>query len=438
MQPEGEGTLIKNMIYLARWTLLSLVIGAASGFVGGSFGLGVAWTSGIFQAHHGMLFLLPASGLLILLLYHVLGEDNNRGTNAMLEAVAGENNVRPGIVPAIYFGSLLTHIAGGSAGREGAALQMGGGLGTMFGRIFRLNEGDMKIAVMCGMAGVFSALFGTPMAAALFAMEIVSVGMIYYSALVPCVFSAFFARYISIRMHLAPTVFTMGEVPAFSEPNAVLTVALGLSSAVVAILFCMLLTETAGFYDRTLKNKTVRILTGAILVIVLTLLDGSYRYNNTGANLIVSALKGEALPWDFFLKSIFTALTLEAGFKGGEIVPAFSVGACFGCVFANVLGLPAGLCAACGMLAVFAGVTNCPLTALLIGFEMFCYSAMPYFVIVIAVSFTFSGYFSLYSSQSADFGKTKAVRINRKMRNITFSAYLQRWKAKREHKKGEN
>lgn len=432
----------RNVLYLIRWTVFSMVIGAVAGVVGGSFGLGVAWTSGLFSTHHWLIFVLPLAGLLVLLVYHVLGEDNNRGTNAMLEAVAEDRPVRVTVVPAVYIGSLLTHICGGSAGREGAALQMGGGIGSFFGRLFRLDKEDMRVAVMCGMAGVFAALFGTPMAASIFAMEIVSVGVIYYAALVPCVFTAFFARYVSIRMNLAPTAFEIDVIPGFSEPRAVLAVILGLFCALVSILFCILLTEVSQLYAKYLPNRIARILVGAAIVIILTLIDGSYRYNNTGAGLIVSALQGDARPWDFVLKAVFTAVTLEAGFKGGEIVPAFSVGACFGCVFARIIGIEPGLAAACGMLALFAGVTNCPIAALLIGFEMFGYGAMPYFCVVIAVSFTFSGYYSLYSSQHAGYGKIKAMRVDRRMKNVTLSAYLKSQQKKKKNQEnvenGEN
>jgi H+/Cl- antiporter ClcA len=420
----SNSSIARNLWYLVRWTVIAFVIGGISGFVGGAFGFGVQWTSGFFAAHHWMLAVLPFLGLLILGLYHVLGEDNNRGTNAMLDAVHGDQPVRATVVPAVFFGSLLTHLGGGSAGREGAALQMGGGIGSFIGRLFRLDKEDMRIAVMCGMAGVFAALFGTPMAASIFAMEIVSVGVIYYAALVPCVFSAFFARYISIRMGLAPTAFRIGEIPHFDEKFAVLTVILGLFCAVVAIAFCMVLTEVSSLYARYTKNRVIRVLAGGILIALFTLLEGSFRYNNTGANLIVQAMQGEARWQDFILKTIFTAVTLEAGFKGGEIVPAFSVGACFGCVFARILGLPAGVAAACGMLALFAGVTNCPITALLIGFEMFGYGAMPFFVITVAVSFTFSGYYSLYSSQNVFLGKIRAIRLERRTGNRTLLAML--------------
>ena len=180
-----------NIIYLLRWGFISVLIGIVTGLAGTAFGHAVAWATGTFSAHPWLLFLLPAAGLLILWIYHVFGEDNNRGTNMVLESIYAENHMRLTMTPTVFLGSVLTHLCGGSAGREGAGLQMGGSLGTFMGKILRLDEKDMNIAVMCGMSGAFAALFGTPVAAAIFSMEVISVGVIYYAALVPCIFSAF-------------------------------------------------------------------------------------------------------------------------------------------------------------------------------------------------------------------------------------------------------
>ena len=404
-----------NILYLVRWGFIAVLIGAVTGLVGTAFGHAVAWAVGVFTAHRYLLLFLPAAGLLILWIYHIFGEDDNRGTNMVLESIYSDNRMRITMTPTVFLGSVLTHLCGGSAGREGAGLQMGGSLGTFLGRLLKLDEKDMNIAVMCGMSGAFAALFGTPIAAAIFSMEVISVGVIYYAALVPCIFSAYTAAGIAGLLSLPPTRFPVFGIPDFDLKMAFMMVILGTLASGVAALFCIVLGGVSSMYRKYLKNAAARIVTGGALVVVLTLLSGGVRYNNSGALLIDTALRGGVYWYDFLLKILFTALTLEAGYKGGEIVPSFAIGACFGCLFGELSGLPAGLCAACGMLALFAGVTNAPVSTLIIGLEMFGYSAMPYFAIVIAVSFTLSGYYSLYSSQKAIYSKTKTEYVNVKM-----------------------
>ena len=406
-QLDKNTPLGKNLWFFVKWSAVSTLIGLTTGLVGTVFGHLVMRAGAYFNSRRWTLALLPAAGLMIVWIYHFLKEDKNRGTNMVIESIYTDSDISPGTAPAIFLGTILTHFSGGSAGREGAALQMGGSIGNQIGRLMKLDEKDKKIAVMCGMSGAFAALFGTPMAAALFSMEVISIGVMYYAALVPCTFSAFIGAAVSKRLGLAPEAFSIGPVPEFSLKAALLMIVLGVLCALVSELFCIVLHRTEKVYRRYFPSPGRRIAAGAVLIIILTLLEGSFDYNGSGEGDV----RYEAFLW----KILFTAVTLEAGFKGGEIVPTFCIGAVFGCSFAMITGQPFGLMTACGMLALFVGVTNCPISTLLIGFEMFGYRAMPYFVLVIAVSFTLSGYYSLYSSQKFVYSKTKTEYINRKM-----------------------
>ena len=231
---------------------------------------------------------------------------------------------------------------------------------------------------------------------------------------VPCVFSAFTAAALARFWGLMPEQFAIGAVPAWSIETAIVAVGLAAGCALVSELFCIALHTTEHLYKKYLPSPVWRILSGAAIVIVLTLLTGSTRYNGSGVSLIEKCFEGEGLPWDFLIKILFTTVTLEAGFKGGEIVPTLTIGAAFGSFFAFLFGQPVGLMTACGMLGLFVGVTNCPISTLLLGFELFGYEAMPFFVLVIAVSFSFSGYYSLYASQKFIYSKTRTEFINRK------------------------
>ncbi len=411
---DKEIPLIKNMIYFIKWSLASLTIGLVTGAVGTAFGHGVLRASAFFSAHPFMVLFLPVSGLIILGIYHLLREEKNRGTNMVIEAIYSDTEVSFTTLPAIFLGTILTHLAGGSAGREGAALQMGGSIGNQFARVFHLDEKDKKIAVMCGMSGTFAALFGTPLAAAVFSMEVISIGVMYYAALVPCLFSAFVGAYVSGNLGLVPEAFEIGTFPAFDLKGAVVIVVFGMFCAVASEFFCISLHRAEGLYKKYLPSPFKRIVSGGVLVAVMTLAVGTTRYNGSGISLIEECFAGNVKVWDFAVKILFTVVTLEAGFKGGEIVPTLAIGASFGAAVALLTGQPLGLMTACGMLGLFVGVTNCPISTLLLGFEMFGYRAMPYFALVIAVSFTLSGYYSLYASQKFVYSKTRTEYINRK------------------------
>ena len=410
---DQEIPLLKNAIYFVRWSAVSIIIGLITGCVGTVFGFGIAAATSFTRAHPQMVLCLPLLGLLILGVYHLLKEDKNRGTNMVIEAIYSDTEISFATAPAIFAGTILTHLGGGSAGREGAALQMGGSIGNQLAKLLRMDEKDKKIAVMCGMSGAFAALFGTPVAAAVFSMEVISIGVMYYAALVPCMFSAFVGAGLASFLGLAGESFPIGAVPALWPGPALSVVLLGIGCALVSELFCILLHRVSVLARWYLRSPYRRIAAGGLLIVLFTFLQGDLRYNGSGMELIEMCFAGEGRPADFLLKMIFTAVTLEAGFKGGEIVPTLSIGAAFGSLIALLSGQEPGLFTACGMLGLFVGVTNCPISTLLLGLELFGYAGMPYFALVIAVSFTLSGYYSLYASQKFVYSKTRTEYINR-------------------------
>ncbi len=403
-----------NIRYFIKWSALALVIGSVAGAAGTIFSMGVSWATGFRLSHPSMLFFLPVSGLLIVWMYHSFHEERNRGTNMVIDAISSNERVTPATGPLIFFSTILTHLGGGSSGREGAALQLGGSIGNSFGEWFKLDERDKKIAIMCGMSAVFSALFGTPVAAAIFSLEVVSIGVLYYAALVPCVFSSFLAVGIARAAGLEGEHFPVEMIPALDLKAVGLLVLLGILCAAVSILFCVLLHTAEHAYRKYFPDARVRILAGSFLFIALTLLSGTRDYCGSSMGLIESSIEGSVRYEAFLMKMLFTAVALGAGFKGGEIVPTLCVGAALGCAFGEITGFAPSLCAACGMAALFAGVTNCPITSLVIALELFGYEGMEYFSIIIAVAFALSGYYGLYASQKFVYSKTRTEFINRR------------------------
>ena len=404
----------KNMYYLIKWTVIAGCIGCAGGVVGSLFSLGVLWATGFRGANPWTLWLLPLAGLFIVWFYRALHEEKNRGTNMIISSISSNEKVTFATAPLIFLSTVVTHLTGGSAGREGAALQLGGSIGFFLGEKTGLDEKDRKIAVMCGMSAVFAALFGTPIAAATFSMEVISIGVIYYAALLPSLFSAFIGYRISLAFGIEPERYPVTIVPDFLPKSVLFVVFLGALCALVSILFCQILHRGEHLYKKAFPNPFVRVLVGSTLVIALTLLVKTRAYNGSSIALIEQAMEGEVRYEAFFLKMIFTALTLGAGFKGGEIVPTLCVGATFGGAVGKLFQFQnPQFCAACGMAALFVGVTNCPISTLLIALELFGYAGMEYFSIIIAISFTLSGYYGLYASQKFVYSKTRTEFINR-------------------------
>jgi H+/Cl- antiporter ClcA len=309
---------------------------------------------------------------------------------------------------------VLTHLVGGSAGREGAALQLGGSIGAKAGEILHLDKKDMSLVIMCGMSAVFAALFGTPLTATFFAMEVISVGVIYYVGLVPCIASSLVAYKTSLLFGLPPTTFKIGsEIPRLSLVSVTQVAIIALMCALVSILFCVTMKRVHDLFRVHVKNTYLRAVLGGFILIILTLIVGNGDYNGAGGEIITRAIEeGEAAYPAFLLKIIFTAVCMGAGFKGGEIVPTFFIGATFGCICAPLVGADPCFGAAIGLTAMFCAVVNCPIASVFLSFELFGGEGMILFAIACGVSYMLSGYYGLYSSQKIMYSKLKPEYIN--------------------------
>lgn len=403
-----------RLFIFLKWLVFAILSGIIVGGIGTLFYFCMAYATQTRTDYPWLVFFLPAAGIFIVGAYRLMHDEKDTGTNLVLSAIHSGENIPLKMAPLIFISTVLTHLFGGSAGREGAALQLGGSIGNSLGRAFRFDEKDQHIMIMCGMSAAFSALFGTPMAAAIFSMEVVSVGIMHYSALVPCVVSSLVAHGIALYFGIVPEHFSISELPGFSVRTAVITAILAMLCAGVSTLFCVTLHTSEKLYKRFFPNTYVRILAGGVLIIVLTLLVGNQDYNGAGMFIIERCFQDPCVPYAFLLKILFTAVTLGAGFKGGEIVPSFFIGATFGFTFGSIFGFSPELCTAVAMGAVFCGVTNCPISSLLICFELFGFEAMPYFLLSIALSYMLSGYYGLYRSQKIVYSKYKTEFINRK------------------------
>lgn len=390
----------------ARRTALSVLIGLLCGGLGGLFHYVVDLSSGMFHAHGWLLYLLPLAGMAIVWLYHRAGIFQDKGANLVLASLRTGETVPARVAPLIFAGTVLTQLCGGSAGREGAALQIGAGTATCFNRVFHLEGKSANRMTMCGMSALFAAVFGTPITAALFSMEVSAVGVLHYAALYPCLVSSITAWEVSRYMGTAGVTMPAIPLPSPDVGTLFRVLALTLACAAVSILFLEVMHLAGRLYRRFFDGKPYRrAAVGGLLVAAATVLLGTRDYNGAGMEVAVAAVGGQAASWAFLLKILLTALTIGAGYKGGEIVPAFFIGATFGCVAGPWLGLDPGLAAAIGLIALFCSVVNCPVASMLLSVELFGGTRLWMFAVVCGVSYLMSGYSTLYSEQKIIYAK---------------------------------
>ncbi len=395
---------LKEVLYYVRafvvWTLMAAAVGAVCGVVGGAFAIVVEKATHLRQHTPWLPWLMPVAGLVIAGLYKLLKLPLTIGTDEIIKTVRTQEGVSIKMAPAIFISTALTHLTGGSAGREGAALQLGGSIGVAMSRLMKPLGDNRRVFQLCGMAALFSALFGTPLAATIFVVEIIEIGRINHRALLPCLISALTAKLVAAAIGAPAEAFPLaGGLADTTWLTLLQSAGVGLCCGVVAVIFCQVMHLSGRYLRKAVPNDFLRIALGGAAVALLALLLGTADYQGSGMHVILEALKGHAAPEAFLLKILFTALTLGVGFKGGEIVPSFFIGATLGCVVAPLLGLDPALGAGLGIIAMFCGVTNGALASMVLSVELFGAEYLPLFGIACAVSYALSGHISLYHTQ---------------------------------------
>ena len=388
-----------------KWTLLGLLMGVLGGLLGAGFHHALHFVTHVRSEYTWLIFLLPVGGLLTAALYRVLKMQGNRGTNEIIDATLDGHSVSPMVAPSIFLATAMTHLFGGSAGREGAALQLGGSTASMLAKLFRLKKEERKVMVMAGMSAVFAGLFGTPLTATLFCMEFESVGTLFTPALLPCYLAAFVASRVSGLLGVHAETYLLEMAYGITLGNAWKFLVLAVLVSCLGIAMCWTFHKAEHLAAHFLPNPYVRIAVGGAVITVLTLLVGDHRFNGAGMDMALKAVGGDADWYSFLLKLLFTAVTLSAGFKGGEIVPTFCIGATFGCVLGSLLGLDPGVAAALGLVGLFCCATNSPFASIVLSIEMFGSANLYLFALTCVICFVLSGHSGLYASQIIQFSK---------------------------------
>jgi H+/Cl- antiporter ClcA len=408
--------------HLLKWTALVIPVSVAVGSIVAFFLWLLEKATNIRWQDGWLLFLLPAAGLLTYFLYKLAGENLGKGNDLIIDEIHEPGGGVPfRMTPLILISTIITHLFGGSAGREGTAVQMGGSIAGLFAKWFRLDREDVRILLMTGVAAGFGAVFSTPLAGAIFALEVLVIGKLNYKALLPCFMASILADIVCRAWGIEHTHYIIlsftTNTPLFSFLHFDLFLLLKVIGAGIAFglagYFFTELSHAIKYYSNQLiPIKWLIPVIGGCLIIALTLILGTRDYlglgvtNPTGGISIESCFKnGGAYYFSWFWKLLFTAITLSMGFKGGEVTPLFFIGAALGNTIALLTGAPIDLMAALGFIAVFAGATNTPIACTIMGVELFGGEHILYYAVACFTAYYFSGHSGIYSAQRLGISK---------------------------------
>ncbi|SNR60128.1 voltage-gated chloride channel family protein [Flavobacterium sp. ov086] len=401
-------TLKETLLTTFKWILICVLTGILSGSVSAFFLVSLEWVTQ-FRIHHDwIVWLLPFGGLLVGLSYYYWGESIVKGNNLLLEEYENPQKVIPfKMAPLVLLGTLLTHLFGGSAGREGTAVQMGGAIADQFTKLFKLDNSERKILIILGISAGFASVFGTPLAGAIFALEVLYFSKINLKSIVLS-FLVAYAAYFTVELwQVKHTHYSIPVVPEINISTLAYVIIIGILSGFAALLFSRSTHFWGSLFSKNIKYPPLRPFIGGIILAIAIAGFGLSKFSGLGVPVIVDSFSN-ANPWyDFLLKILFTGFTLGAGFKGGEVTPLFFVGATLGSALSVIIPLPIAFLAGLGFVAVFSGATHTPIACTVMGMELFGIQPGLFIAIACTVAYFSSGSIGIYKAQIVKGAKFK-------------------------------
>ena len=400
--------LKKTSLIIAKWFLICILIGVLSGCASAFFLVSLEWVTQYREHHNWIIWLLPIGGLAIGLLYHFYGTDVVKGNNLLLEEYENPQKTIPiKMAPMVLIGTLITHLFGGSAGREGTAVQMSGAIADQFTGSFKLNNSDRKTLIILGISAGFASVFGTPLAGALFALEVLYFSKISFKSIILSFFTAYIAYFTVEFWHVKHTHYSIPETPQLTIINFSWIIVAGILFGLTAMLFSRSTQMWGKLFSTYISKAPLRPFIGGLILAFVIYGIGTTKYIGLGIPTIVASFSVTNQWYDFLLKVLFTGFTLGAGFKGGEVTPLFFVGATLGSFLSIYIPLPIALLAGMGFVAVFSGATHTPIACTVMGMELFGIESGLFIGIVCVVAYYSSGSVGIYNSQIVKGSKYK-------------------------------
>ncbi|KLU74580.1 voltage-gated chloride channel family protein [Clostridium botulinum] len=407
-------TTIFGLSFL-KWVIIGSCIGIIIGLVISLFLLCLENATKFRTNNPYILFLLPLGGALVSFLYYKYGGNSSKGNNLIIEKINEScENVPLRMIPLVFFGTVVTHFFGGSAGREGTGVQIGASIGENVGKLLKLNKHENRIILMAGVSGGFSAIFGTPLAGTIFGLEVSVLGKMSYEALIPCLTASIVGNSIVSLLGIKHSRYIIKAIPNISIIIALKIIVASIIFGLTSRLFSELTHKLKAMFSKHFKNAMIKSFIGGILVIMLTFIIGTYKYLGLSLPLMGDAFNGNIHPLDFLGKLIFTSVTLGAGYQGGEVTPLFVIGSTLGSALSYLLNLSPSFLASLGLISVFTGATNTPIASFILGIEMFGSEGAIYMLMACSISYIFSGHTGIYTSQNIGVNKNTFTIFNKK------------------------
>ena len=396
--------------YIGKWLVLAGLVAFLAGTASAFFLFALDHATTWRETHRWAIWLLPVAGFAVGLVYHWMGKTVDAGNNLIIDEIHDPKKVVPlRMVPLILGGTVVSHLFGASVGREGTAVQMGGALADQLTHLFRMRREDRRIILMVGISAGFASVFGTPLAGALFGLEVLAIGRMRYDALFPCVVAAIVADQVGQAWGVLHTHYAIGEVVPVAFWSVMAVVAAGIIFGLTGLIFATATQQLSAFVKRWITYPPLRPFAGGLVIATAVWALGTYQYIGLGIPSIVQSFEVPMAPWDFLGKLVFTVTSLGTGFKGGEVTPLFYIGATLGNALAPLLHLPFPMLAGIGFVAVFAGAANTPLATTVMAMELFGPQIGPLAAIACIASYLFSGHAGIYHAQRLGHSKHRST-----------------------------
>jgi len=408
-QGKEHAALTLNFI---KWIAMGSVVGLVVGPLSVLFLWSLEFATDKRGEYPWLLYLLPIGGAVVSFLYIKFGKTSSQGNNLILEQIyKGDGEVPLRMAPLVFLGTIITHLFGGSAGREGTAVQMGGSIAEFIGKVFKVDKADRRLLLMCGISSGFSSVFGTPLAGTIFGMEVVVIGHMHYEALIPCFTASFVGNLVATYLGAMHSHYALTGIPDMTLIVTAKVIIASILFGIISIAFSEMVHSLKRVFSKYFKSGMVKSFVGGLIIIILTYMVGTRDYLGLGTPMILESFETVVSPFAFLWKLIFTAITLGAGFQGGEVTPLFFIGSTFGNAISSIINLSPSFLAGLGLVAVFCGATNAPISSFVLGLELFGGQGMIYIFMACVISYLFSGHYGIYTSQLIGVTKSKILQM---------------------------